>query len=147
MHRPSLVPALRRAFLAASAALLLGVTASFCAAVVNISTSQRVKGTEGPGAVPMPELPEGSPFQDFFDDFFKDREGEGQGGAPRKVQSLGSGFVIDAEGHHRHQQSRHRRRRRDHDQLQRRHQAEGRTGRQGQKTDLAVLKVKPTRSR
>ncbi len=116
MHRPSLVPALRRAFLAASAALLLGVTASFAPpafakgpdsvadlaeglldAVVNISTSQRVKGTEGPGAVPMPELPEGSPFQDFFDDFFKDREGEGQGGGQQKVQSLGSGFVVDAE--------------------------------------------------
>ena len=30
-------------------------------AVVNISTSQTVKGTEGPGAVPMPQLPEGSP--------------------------------------------------------------------------------------
>ena len=118
MHRPSLVPALRRAFVAASAALLIGTgaIASFAPpafakgpdsvadlaeglldAVVNISTSQRVKGTEGPGAVPMPELPEGSPFQDFFDDFFKDREGEGQGGGQQKVQSLGSGFVVDAE--------------------------------------------------
>jgi serine protease Do len=63
--------------------------------VVNISTSQTVKGTEGPGAVPMPELPEGSPFQDFFDDFFNDRGGQGQGS--QKVQSLGSGFVVDAE--------------------------------------------------
>ncbi|GLS41452.1 serine protease [Mesorhizobium tianshanense] len=65
-------------------------------AVVNISTSQRVKGTEGPGAVPMPQLPEGSPFQDFFDDFFKNRPGE-QGNPSQKVQSLGSGFVVDAE--------------------------------------------------
>ncbi len=65
-------------------------------AVVNISTSQTVKGTEGPGAVPMPQLPEGSPFQDFFDDFFKDRGGN-RGGGSQKVQSLGSGFVIDAE--------------------------------------------------
>ncbi|KQZ81414.1 serine protease [Mesorhizobium sp. Root157] len=65
-------------------------------AVVNISTSQTVKGTEGPGAVPMPQLPEGSPFQDFFDDFFKDRGGERGGGGSQKVQSLGSGFVIDA---------------------------------------------------
>ncbi|RWF61212.1 MAG: trypsin-like serine protease, partial [Mesorhizobium sp.] len=64
--------------------------------VVNISTSQRVKGTEGPGAVPMPQLPEGSPFQDFFDDFFKNRPGE-QGNPSQKVQSLGSGFVVDAE--------------------------------------------------
>ncbi|MHA6684523.1 DegQ family serine endoprotease [Mesorhizobium sp. A556] len=65
-------------------------------AVVNISTSQTVKGTEGPGAVPMPQLPEGSPFQDFFDDFFKNREGE-KGGGSQKVQSLGSGFVVDAD--------------------------------------------------
>ncbi len=65
-------------------------------AVVNISTSQNVKGTEAPNAVPMPQLPEGSPFQDFFDDFFKNREGGGEGGA-QKVQSLGSGFVVDAE--------------------------------------------------
>lgn len=65
-------------------------------AVVNISTSQTVKGTEGPGAVPMPQLPEGSPFQDFFDDFFKNREGN-KGGGSQKVQSLGSGFVVDAE--------------------------------------------------
>ncbi|MGN6537980.1 MAG: DegQ family serine endoprotease [Mesorhizobium sp.] len=65
-------------------------------AVVNISTSQTVKGTEGPGAVPMPQLPEGSPFQDFFDDFFNKRGGDNDGGS-QKVQSLGSGFVIDAE--------------------------------------------------
>ncbi len=64
-------------------------------AVVNISTSQTVKGTEGPGAVPMPQLPEGSPFQDFFDDFFKNRGGDKDNSA-QKVQSLGSGFVIDA---------------------------------------------------
>lgn len=65
-------------------------------AVVNISTSQTVKGTDGPGAVPMPQLPEGSPFQDFFDEFFKDRGGP-RGGGSQKVQSLGSGFVIDAK--------------------------------------------------
>jgi serine protease Do len=68
-------------------------------AVVNISTSQNVKGTEAPNAVPMPQLPEGSPFQDFFDDFFKNRQGDGngEGGGSQKVQSLGSGFVVDAE--------------------------------------------------
>lgn len=62
-------------------------------AVVNISTSQKIKGTEGQGTVPLPQAPDGSPFQDFFDEFFKDREG---GGGQRQVQSLGSGFVIDA---------------------------------------------------
>jgi serine protease Do len=66
-------------------------------AVVNISTSQNVKGAESPDAVPMPELPEGSPFQDFFDEFFKDRGPNGGGPGSQRVQSLGSGFVIDAE--------------------------------------------------
>lgn len=62
-------------------------------AVVNISTSQKAKGSDGPEAVPMPDLPEGSPFQDFFDDFFKNRPDGGQGG---QAQSLGSGFIVDA---------------------------------------------------
>lgn len=64
-------------------------------AVVNISTSQRQQGTSNPRAVPEPELPEGSPFQDFFDEFFKNRQNQEQ--TPRNVQSLGSGFVVDAE--------------------------------------------------
>ncbi len=66
-------------------------------AVVNISTSQNVAASGGGGGpVTPPQLPEGSPFQDFFDEFFKQRRGEG-GGAPQRVQSLGSGFVIDAD--------------------------------------------------
>lgn len=66
-------------------------------AVVNISTEQTVQARR---SVPIPKLPEGSPFQEFFDEFF-DRQnngdgGEGEGGgSPRRVQSLGSGFVID----------------------------------------------------
>ena len=43
-------------------------------AVVNISTSQTVEakgGGEGRGT--MPQLPPGSPFEEFFDDFFKNR--------------------------------------------------------------------------
>ncbi|MBB4094197.1 Do family serine endopeptidase [Brucella pecoris] len=66
-------------------------------AVVNISTSQTVKEDgEGDGAVPMPQVPEGSPFQEYFKDFFGGKEGA-QGDESRKVQSLGSGFVIDAD--------------------------------------------------
>ncbi len=61
-------------------------------AVVNISTSQNVKG---PAGVPLPRVPKGSPFEDFFDDFFNKR---GSGGPQdRKVSSLGSGFVIDGK--------------------------------------------------
>lgn len=66
--------------------------------VVNISTSQTVKGDgEDESAVQPPQVPEGSPFQEFFDDFFG-KKGKKDGDAQsRKVQSLGSGFVIDAE--------------------------------------------------
>ncbi len=65
-------------------------------AVVNISTSQTIKGGETPEGVPMPKLPEGSPFEDFFNDFLKKHQDDGGDDAPHKVQSLGSGFVIDA---------------------------------------------------
>lgn len=62
--------------------------------VVNISTSQRVDGNQ---RTPRPRIPEGSPFQDFFDEFFGERDGNQQPRS-RRVNSLGSGFVIDAEG-------------------------------------------------
>ncbi|WP_290887260.1 DegQ family serine endoprotease [Hoeflea sp.] len=61
-------------------------------AVVNISTSQNIDSDR---AQPRMQAPDGSPFQDFFDEFFQDRDGEGP--RNRKVSSLGSGFVIDAE--------------------------------------------------
>lgn len=116
MIRTPLAPTLRKTMVAAAAALLVGTAAApsfvgvahargpesvadlaegLTEAVVNISTSQTVKGSEGEGAVPMPEVPEGSPFQEFFDEYFKNRGNQDQG--PRKVQSLGSGFVVDAE--------------------------------------------------
>src|ERR1700757_4110725 len=74
-------------------------------AVVNISTTQTVeaKGGDG-GRGAMPQLPPGSPFEEFFDDFFKNRRGgpggdKGGGGLqPRKTNSLGSGFIIDTSG-------------------------------------------------
>jgi len=66
-------------------------------AVVNISTSQKVKAPARGGQQPeMPQFPPGSPFEEFFKEFF-DRN-RGGDNAPRKVQSLGSGFVIDAKG-------------------------------------------------
>jgi serine protease Do len=47
-------------------------------------------------------LPPGSPFEEFFDEFFKNRRGQGGpnggGQTPRRVNSLGSGFIIDAAG-------------------------------------------------
>jgi serine protease Do len=45
-------------------------------AVVNISTSQTVEAKGGgDGRGTMPQLPPGSPFEEFFDDFFKNRHG------------------------------------------------------------------------
>src|ERR1700724_2555606 len=73
-------------------------------AVVNISTAQTVEGKGGGAEVTgaMPQLPPGSPFEEFFDDFFKNRRG-GPGGKgsdlqPHKTNSLGSGFIVDASG-------------------------------------------------
>jgi len=70
-------------------------------AVVNISTTQVVKrGARNPdGGGTGPERPRfvpGSPFQEFFREFF-DRQ-QRRGTPDRKVTSLGSGFVIDATG-------------------------------------------------
>lgn len=61
-------------------------------AVVNISTSQTVNGGARP---PLPGMPEGSPFDEFFEEFLQRQPG---GNVPRKVQSLGSGFVVDPDG-------------------------------------------------
>lgn len=66
-------------------------------AVVNISTSQK-SGVKRhmPKGFSMPEVPEGSPFNDLFKHFF----GEGmEDFAERESQSLGSGFVISSDGY------------------------------------------------
>lgn len=59
--------------------------------VVNISTSQKVTRP----SVTMPQMPPGSPFEDFFREFFENAQPNG----PQTVQSLGSGFVIDPAGY------------------------------------------------
>lgn len=76
---------------------LADLSESLIDSVVNISTSQTVDGSPGDRNVPRPQLPEGSPFQEFFDEFFENQPGDDGPSTPRKVQSLGSGFVIDAE--------------------------------------------------
>ena len=84
-------------------------------AVVEISVESKVN--DGASA-DMPKIPDDSPFKDFFDQFLKKKQQEGQGGgnkapdnkapdnnggdngAPnpddRVVNSMGSGFIIDA---------------------------------------------------
>src|SRR5271166_2349148 len=64
-------------------------------AVVNISTSQKID----PRVTELPDLPPGSPMEEFFDQFFKNRRGGGGNEqTPRRINSLGSGFIIDASG-------------------------------------------------
>src|SRR5271154_6831626 len=67
-------------------------------AVVNISTSQKVDARVSG----MPDLPPGSPMEEFFDEFFKNRRGQGGGDGqdqmPHRVNSLGSGFIVDPSG-------------------------------------------------
>jgi serine protease Do len=66
-------------------------------AVVNISTKQSHRSTPDFHGFSVPDLPEDSPLYDFFRRFF----GEEGGSLPddeRQSRSLGSGFVISADG-------------------------------------------------
>ena len=57
--------------------------------VVNITTSTTIAAPTGPQGL----VPEGSPFEDFFNDF-QDRGPD----APRRASAAGSGFIISADG-------------------------------------------------
>ncbi len=65
-------------------------------AVVNISTTQTFGGPDFEGPE-MPQFPPGSPFQEFFEEFFERRQGPHL--PQRRATSLGSGFVIDPGGY------------------------------------------------
>ncbi|SEQ38926.1 serine protease Do [Faunimonas pinastri] len=90
------------------------LAAGLMASVVNISTRTTVSPS---GGLPMPDVPQGSPFQQYFGNPANpsgeggseqggDERSDGQGDSeegqdpakPKKVESLGSGFVIDASG-------------------------------------------------
>lgn len=87
------------------------LAAKLAPAVVNISTA--TKGQARAGAPDMPNLPPGSPFEQFFKDFMERNRPPGERPSPRgegpsrperpeaperRSQSLGSGFIIDASG-------------------------------------------------
>jgi serine protease Do len=59
--------------------------------VVNITTSQTLKPSQA--MKDMPQLPEDSPLSELF------KNSLGQGNQPRRVTSLGSGFIIDPSGY------------------------------------------------
>ena len=61
--------------------------------VVNISTTQVVQRRERPD---IPQAPPGSPFEDFFREFFERNQPENS--PRRRATSLGSGFIVDPRG-------------------------------------------------
>ncbi len=65
-------------------------------AVVNISTTKDASRQQED--VPIPQFPPGSPFEEFFKEFF-DRDRNPQQQQPRRSFSLGSGFVVDPTGY------------------------------------------------
>nr|WP_281650003.1 DegQ family serine endoprotease [Novacetimonas hansenii] len=72
-------------------------------AVVNVSTTEMVRpgdedddGDEGDSSPQIPNFPEGSPFEKFFHDFMNRQSTPNA--PPRKMQALGSGFIIDPAG-------------------------------------------------
>lgn len=66
-------------------------------AVVNISTTLK-KGERAARGFDMPDIPEGSPFHDFFKKFFGQIP-EGEGESFQERNSLGSGFIISKDGY------------------------------------------------
>lgn len=62
------------------------------AAVVNISTRQKVRNAAFNGASPFDDLPENSPFRQFFRGFGQSQPQE------QEAQGLGSGFIVSADG-------------------------------------------------
>src|SRR3984957_14748462 len=86
------------------------LAAKLLPAVVNISSTQAVQARAGGVPNPGPEVPlfpPGSPFEQFFKDFLNRNRPPGPGGrggdnqpppSDRRMQSLGSGFIIDSSG-------------------------------------------------
>ena len=98
-----LIGALAILMFAATSASARGAPESFAdlaekllPSVVNISTVQAPSEEESRRNVP--NLPPGSPFQDFFDEFFDNQE-PNRDRRVRPTMSLGSGFIISEDGY------------------------------------------------
>lgn len=73
-----------------------GLVERYSEAVVNISTTQKRQARSAlPKGFEMPDVPEDSPFYDFFRRFF----GEGGEIEEYDAESLGSGFIISPDGY------------------------------------------------
>ena len=66
--------------------------------VVNVSTTGKVPAAMAhrPELPQLPDLPPGSPFEEFFKDFYDKYKNNEQAQPEEKMSSLGSGFVVDA---------------------------------------------------
>ena len=84
-------------FAAAAPTTFAPIVENATPAIVNISTTQSIE-MKNPFDDLRMEMPEGSPFDQFFKEFF-DREFGMHEGRKRKATSLGSGFIIDSAGH------------------------------------------------
>lgn len=71
------------------------LSAKLIPAVVNISTTLKTPKEEAPKEMPMQQLPQGHPLEEF-NEFFKNFMPPNP--EDRDVMSLGSGFIIDASG-------------------------------------------------
>jgi serine protease Do len=91
---PALVASSAPALAQAKPTNLADLVDSVAAAVVNISATQTV---DDKTAQDIPDLPKGTPFDDMFEQFFKNH-GFNAVPRPHKMSSLGSGFVIDPSG-------------------------------------------------
>ena len=70
----------------------------FSPAVVDITTSSIIAAP----ADGQPQVPPGSPFEKFFQDFMDENTPEGEAPAPRppeRSEALGSGYIISADGY------------------------------------------------
>ena len=85
------------------------LAATLLPGVVNIASSTNVQASNdrgNRGGPEIPTFPPGSPFEQFFKDFMdRNRRGGGSGHGTdqpqepaRRLQSLGSGFIIDPSG-------------------------------------------------
>jgi len=73
-----------------------GLVKQVAPAVVNISTTQKIKHPHGKRPnIDIPNLPEDSPWGDLLRKFFGDENGPEE----YNTQSLGSGFIIDPNGY------------------------------------------------
>ena len=81
------------------------LAAKLLPSVVNVSTTQTIKpehhSEQSTTPQDRPHFPPGSPFEEFFKDFFDHNSDQGDNPdvKPRKATSLGSGFIIDATGY------------------------------------------------